>query len=118
VEDLEDNCILLKAYLRRYNVQVLHAPNAREAREIMKQHPDVDLIMMDIRLPDENGLDLTSELKEQYPDIPIIAQTAYSDTQDEYFSAQAGCNDYLAKPIMKQVFLNTISEFIDLKPVT
>jgi signal transduction histidine kinase/CheY-like chemotaxis protein len=117
VEDLEDNCILLKAYLRRYNVQVLHALTAQEAREIMKQDPGVDLILMDIRLPDENGLDLTSQLKKQYPDIPIIAQTAYSDTQDEYFAEQAGCNDYLAKPVMKQVFLKTISEYIDLKPV-
>ncbi|MGM0650392.1 MAG: hybrid sensor histidine kinase/response regulator, partial [Bacteroidota bacterium] len=109
VEDMKDNCILLEAYLRKYDVQVLHAINADEARQIIKKHPDIDLIMMDIRLPDGSGIDLAREFREENIDIPIIAQTAYADSQDELFVRQAGCDDYLAKPILKQDFLHKVS---------
>jgi len=72
------------------------------------KNPDISLVLMDIRLPDISGLDVTKKMKEARPTLPIIAQTAYALKSDKKKSLEAGCDDYISKPINYQELLRII----------
>jgi signal transduction histidine kinase/CheY-like chemotaxis protein len=114
VEDVKDNFILLRAYLRNFEIEIYHVANAASALKFVEENSDIDLIMMDIRLPDDNGASLTKKMRERGVSCPIIAQTAYADSQDKHMCLKAGCSDYLSKPIHKQQFLDTIGNYVEL----
>ncbi len=117
VEDVLDNFILIRAYLKRFHVTLHHVITAKDAYKFVEKNPDVDLILMDIRLPDDTGINLTQKLRAIGVKCPIIAQTAYADSKDKFLCLQAGCDDYLAKPIMKSQLLQTLNQFVMLEPV-
>ncbi len=73
---------------------------------------DFDLILMDIQLPIINGLEATREIKQRDGDIPIIAQTAYALTEDRQKALNAGCDDYIAKPMKRKHLLELIEKHI------
>lgn len=110
-EDEESNFRYLELVLAKTNATVLWAEDGVQAIEISKQQQP-DLILMDIKMPNMDGLEATREIKKLYPEIPIIAQTAYAMENDEYMSLEAGCNSYLAKPIKANKLLNTLSNFL------
>jgi CheY-like chemotaxis protein len=116
VEDVKDNYILLKAYLKRYKVDVVHVSSVNEFWNYFNSNPEIDVLLMDIRLPDGNGISVTKELREKGVSIPIIAQTAYADSHDKFMCIESGCSDYIAKPILKTNFINKISKFVKLVP--
>jgi CheY-like chemotaxis protein len=66
---------------------------------------------MDIKMPVMGGLEATTILKEKYPELPIIAQTAYAQPEEKASTLAAGCNAYIAKPIRKEALLNIIRKF-------
>jgi len=72
----------------------------------------IDIILMDIRLPDADGLELTQQIKKINPNIPIIVQTAFAGAEDKAKSFSAGCNDFVTKPIEKNVFLSTVNKYL------
>lgn len=117
VEDVLDNFILIRAYFKRFNVTLHHVVTAKDAYKFVEKNPDVDLILMDIRLPDDTGINLTQKLRAIGVKCPIIAQTAYADSKDKFLCLQAGCDDYLAKPIMKSALIQTLNRFVLLEPV-
>lgn len=117
VEDVLDNFILLKAYFKRYNVKLYHAACVKEAEDFLKNNTDIDLILMDIRLPDGTGIELAEKLRADGVEIPIIAQTAYADSKDKYMCMKAGCNDYLAKPILKSQLIEIVNRFVLLESI-
>ena len=110
-EDEESNFRYLELVLAKTNATVLWAEDGVQAIEICKQQQP-DLILMDIKMPNMDGLEATREIKRLYPEIPIIAQTAYAMENDEYMSLEAGCNSYLAKPIKANKLLDTLSNFL------
>ena len=65
----------------------------------LKNNPDIDLILMDIKMPDMNGYDATRKIREFNSEVIIIAQTAYAFSDDKEKALNAGCNDYISKPI-------------------
>jgi CheY-like chemotaxis protein len=111
-EDEETNFLYLKAALSRTGVRILRARNGREAVSIVKTTDRINLILMDIKMPEMNGIEATMEIKAHNKDMKIIAQTAYAmeDDRERYF--QAGCIDYLAKPIHRDLLLTVISKYI------
>jgi len=111
-EDEETNFLYLKAALSRTSVKILRARTGREAVSIIKTNDHVDLILMDIKMPEMNGIDATMAIKAHNKRMKIIAQTAYAmeDDREQYF--QAGCIDYLAKPIHRDLLLTTISKYL------
>lgn len=115
VEDMPSNYQLLEAYLLRTGAKILHAPNGVKALEISQNNENIDLILMDLQLPDINGIEITKEIRKQDRNIPIIAQTAHAMTIDRQRCIQAGCNDYIPKPIRKQDFLNIVGTYIHLR---
>ncbi|MDA3911818.1 MAG: ATP-binding protein [Bacteroidales bacterium] len=118
VEDVRDNFVLIRAYLKNYLVDLHHVVTATDAKNFIEKNPDIDLIMMDIRLPDGNGIELTKKLRKNQILCPIIAQTAYADSHDKHLCLEAGCNDYLAKPIHKANFIDTLKHYLELEPIT
>lgn len=107
VEDEEINWLYLNEILKN-RVRVLRAVNGKEAIEIVGQNPGIDIILMDIKLPDINGLELTKIIKSMNDRVKIIAQTAYALSGDRESVIAAGCSGYISKPVNRDELLNLI----------
>ncbi len=112
-EDEESNYKFLEMFLSNKGINLLHAENGYEAVEICRSNKHIDLILMDIKMPGMNGLEATSKIKKLKPEIPIIIQTAYAMQNDEKESLEAGCDDYIAKPIKKERLISLLEKWID-----
>jgi len=112
VEDEPTNMEFLRIILRRTKVEITSA----ESGTLLRKHYDnldhFDLVLLDVRLPDANGWDLAREIKTIRPELPIIAQTAYAMSDDFQKSKQAGCDNYISKPINKEKLLVLISKYL------
>ena len=87
------------------------ANNGIEAVEVCQKNPDIDLILMDVKMPEMNGYNASMKIREFNKDIIIIAQTAFSLTGDKEKALSSGCNDYIAKPIDLKLLGEKIANF-------
>jgi PAS domain S-box-containing protein len=114
-EDDETNFYYLNALLARITgIKVLHASNGKEAIELFKANPGINLILMDIKMPVMDGFEATRQIKLINRNVPVIALTAYAMSGDEERIVTAGCDGYLSKPISKKSLLEGIAEFIKI----
>lgn len=111
-EDENANFFFLKKVLERAGAEVIRARDGREAVDLFSVHPEIDIILMDILMPEMNGYQATAIIKEQKPSIPIIAQTALAMEGDAKKVIEAGCNDYLSKPIRMNDLLEKMSVYL------
>jgi len=112
VEDDDISFYFLKVLLKKENYEILHAFDGAEAVAFCESRPDIDLVLMDIKMAGMNGLEATKKIKLIRPDLPIIAQTAYAFSADRDTMLEAGCDGYLTKPIQKNELLNKMHKFI------
>ncbi len=119
VEDEEINYLYLETVIRKLDktIDILHAKNGVEAVEICKSNSDIDIVFMDIKMPKMNGLDATKIIKEFASELKIVAQTAYSTFEDRQNALQAGCDDFLEKPINIEL-LNQIINSVLIEKAT
>ena len=110
-EDVESNYLYLSAVLSKINAKIFWAKNGKEAVDIFKKE-EIDLVLMDLQMPEMNGYEATKIIKAIKPDLPIVAQTAFAMSDDREKALEAGCDDYLAKPIKSKDLLNTVEKFI------
>jgi len=99
VEDIEEASLLIKILINKFCKEVLCARDGFEAVEICRNNPDIDLVLMDIKMPVMNGYEATREIRQFNPSVVIIAQTAFGLSGDREKAIEAGCNDYITKPI-------------------
>jgi PAS domain S-box-containing protein len=99
VEDDETSELFLSMAVKNFSREVLTSGTGMEAVDICRNNPDLDLILMDIRLPDMNGYEITRRVRQFNSEIIIIAQTAYGLSGDREKALTAGCNDYISKPV-------------------
>ncbi|NCC72354.1 MAG: PAS domain-containing sensor histidine kinase [Sphingobacteriia bacterium] len=92
-------------------VKLLHAPNGKEAVKMCQQNPDINCVLMDLKMPEMDGFEATRQIKKLRSDLPVIAQTAFALSGDEYRAREAGCDDYLPKPISKKSLLEKLRQF-------
>jgi PAS domain S-box-containing protein len=111
-EDDKYNSRIIEELLRNTGVTIVHAWNGKEVLEKIRSDVRFDLILMDIRMPVMNGLVAAQEIRKSFPDIIIIAQTAYANEEDKHLCIEAGCNDFVSKPIDKKQLFNTIRKYI------
>jgi CheY-like chemotaxis protein len=111
-EDEETNFVYLHTALSKTNINVLRARNGKEAVEMTRINPSINLILMDIKMPEMNGLEATKSIKSFRKDIPIIAQTAFAMDEDKRNCTAIGCDDFLAKPIRYKVLIEAIGKFL------
>jgi CheY-like chemotaxis protein len=112
VEDVDTNKIFFDAALRRTKATILWAKDGQEAIDMFKAN-SIDLVLMDLQLPVMDGYTATREIKKINPDVPIIAQTAHVMSGEREKCMEAGCNDYLAKPIRLQILIDTLSKYLN-----
>lgn len=107
-EDEISNFKLIEAILKRNNYEVIRAENGAEAVEMCRDNSEINLVLMDIRMPIMDGLIATKKIKSFKPDLPIIAQTAYAMDGDEDKAIEEGCDDYISKPIKRDLLLKKL----------
>ncbi|NOU61203.1 PAS domain S-box protein [Marinifilum caeruleilacunae] len=111
-EDELSNFRLIEAILRRSNYNVIRAENGAEAIRMCKNQKEIDLVLMDMRMPDVDGMEATLEIKKFKPGLTIIAQTAYAMNGDKDKALELGCDDYISKPIKKDLLLSKLETYI------
>ena len=113
-EDEEVNFFYLQTLLKKTSARILRAKNGQEAVEIISRNKHrIDLILMDINMPVMDGYEATKMIKSSHPHIPIVAQTAYTYSEDREKCMKAGFNDYLAKPIRRGVLLDLLKNLLE-----
>jgi len=115
VEDDQPNAMYLKELLNGHDIKLFLAGSGHEALEIVNQNPEINMVLMDIRLPDNNGLTITRSLKQTKPKMIIIAQTAYASANDIKECLDAGCDDYISKPINSQKLFELLNKYLPAK---
>lgn len=111
VEDNEFSAQLLGKIVKQNSRGILIAKTGIQAVEICRKNPDIDLVLMDIQLPEMNGIEATRQIRKFNTDVIIIAQTAFVYTHNRQEAIEAGCNDYIAKPIDRKLLQNVVNEF-------
>ena len=110
-EDDEASEILISLFIKEFGIETLIARTGTEAVEMSRNHSDINLILMDIQMPEMNGYEATRQIRHFNKEVVIIAQTAYSLAGDEEKAKEAGCNDYISKPIIKDKLLELIQKY-------
>jgi CheY-like chemotaxis protein len=118
VEDDEPSLNFLKILLKNLKVNILWAKSGREAISCCKEHPQIDLILMDINLPDLDGYEATREIKKLRPELPVLAQTANAVHGDMEKALEAGCDDYISKPIKRDVLSVKLEKHLGLTRIS
>ncbi|MFA5973727.1 MAG: PAS domain S-box protein [Lentimicrobiaceae bacterium] len=98
-EDDETSELLIRIVVRIFSDDILEAATGIEAIEVCRNNPDIDLVLMDVKMPDMDGLEATSQIRQFNKEVIIIAQTAYGLAGDKKIALEAGCNEYISKPI-------------------
>ena len=109
-EDEDSNFVLLEEMLADSGININRVVNGLEAVRLCKSNPYIDLVLMDIKMPEMDGYDATTRIKEIMPELPIIAQTAYITEGDRMKALAYGCSDFISKPINKTLLLSKIYE--------
>jgi CheY-like chemotaxis protein len=111
-EDDETSMYYLKLVLKKMAHEIIAVSTGTDAVEACRNNSDIDLVLMDIKMPLMGGLEATEKIREFNQDIVIIAQTAYAQSNDSKIALEAGCNDYIAKPIDNEVLRNMILQWV------
>ncbi|MCK5028174.1 MAG: response regulator [Bacteroidales bacterium] len=111
-EDEENNIKMLKLVLQKTNVNIIHVQNGESALRKCTELKEIDLVLLDIKMPKLNGLDATREIRKFNKKLPIIAFTAYAMPADQQNAREAGCTDFIAKPIKKDLLLGKLDNFL------
>ena len=107
VDDDVRNIFALTSLLEDHNLNVVHAENGRAGIELLKKTPDVDLVLMDIMMPEMDGYETMRAIRQmpEFRTLPIIALTAKAMKGDRAKCIEAGASDYITKPVdLEQLF--------------
>lgn len=111
-EDEENLYYLLREILKSEKIQTVYARDGKEAVEIIKGSTDIDLIIMDSKMPNMTGYEATLAIRSFNQTIPIIALSAYSSETDKQKALNIGCNDYLVKPMTRQILVDMVAKHL------
>ena len=112
---VEDDAIgmeMIVNMLKPSKCKIIKTVNGLEAVGAIKVNPDIDIILMDLKMPVMDGFDATIAIHKIFSDLPIIALTAYSLQKDRKKALDAGCNDIITKPISKEIMFKKLQEFL------
>jgi PAS domain S-box-containing protein len=111
-EDDEVSALLLQKSLNGENLIIHQARNGREAVRQVEKHPEINIVLMDINMPVMNGLEATRAIKRLQPELPVIAQTAFTAVADKEKAKEAGCAGFITKPINRMELLELIKKLL------
>ncbi len=113
-EDGNTNFLFLKTVLLKmqgYKFVIFRAENGKEAVDICENNNNIDLVLMDIRMPIMDGYTATKKIKKMRPGLPVVAQTAYSTEEDIQKALDAGCDDFVSKPVDRKLLKPIIGKY-------
>lgn len=110
-EDEESNFRYIKEILKNTEIVVLHAMNGKEAVDMCKENPRINVVLMDIKMPEMDGYEATRLIRQFRPGLTIIAQTAYALVNEKNLAIDAGCDDYISKPFKREHLLSMINKY-------
>jgi CheY-like chemotaxis protein len=115
IDDDVRNIFALTAILERHRMHVLHAENGRDGIALLKQTPDLDLVLMDIMMPEMDGYETIREIRRmgKFGSLPIVTLTAKAMKGDREKCIQAGASDYIAKPVDPDHLLSVLRVWLD-----
>ena len=116
-EDDSATFYFLKEILKDVTKSLYHAKNGDEVIDLAKKHPETDLILMDIKMPQTNGLEATKEIRTFNKDVYIIGLTAFAQESYKRKVIESGCNSYVSKPINRKKLLRLLKEIKLNRPV-
>ena len=114
-EDEEVNYMYLETLLKdimKLNCNILHAKNGKQAIEICENNSTIDILLMDLKMPVLNGFEAVKKIRILRPNLPIIAQTAYSTKEEEENAFTVGCDDFISKPIHKDTLFKILNKYL------
>lgn len=114
VEDDEASCVYLSELLKVNMVEVIKCNNGLTAFFHSMNNPWIDLVIMDMKLPEMNGFEATRLIKKYQPSLPVLAVTACAMLEDKRRCKIAGCDAYLSKPVLPEEFLSTVNQFLKI----
>jgi CheY-like chemotaxis protein len=112
VEDNETSNVYFEAALRKTQAKLVWAKNGIDAVDTVKNTDQIDLILMDINMPKLDGIEATRIIKKLRPEIIIIVQTAFILSGEERMCQDAGCDEFITKPIRLKYLLDTINRYL------
>ena len=110
-EDDESSSKLISLFVQKITNEIILVKTGMEVVDACRSHPDIDLILMDIQMPEMNGYEATRQIRQFNTKVFIIAQSAFALTGDREKAIEAGCNDYISKPIDKDKLLQLIQKY-------
>jgi signal transduction histidine kinase len=110
-EDVEFNYIFLREIIAPTKAKVIWAKNGLEACQVVDENNEIDLILMDLQMPEMNGYEAAIYIKKKRPQLPIIAQTAFMMADEDEKCYKIGCDGFISKPIRARQLMSTIKKF-------
>ena len=110
-EDDEASAMLITLAVKNFSKEILKVRTGVEAVDVCRSNPNIDLVLMDIQMPDMDGYEATRQIRKFDTEIVIFAQTAFALTGDREKAIEAGCNEYIAKPIKKDQLLELMQKY-------
>lgn len=112
-EDEEMNFLLLRELLGSFDLSIVRAVNGQEALALIESNDDIDLVLMDLKMPVMDGFEATLKIKNLKPNIPVLALTAYSQESDRRRALECGCSEVLVKPVDKTILCRHLKNYIN-----
>jgi len=109
-EDEEISDLYISIVIKKITREILHAKTGVEAVEFCRSNPDIDAVLMDIKMPEMDGYEATRLIRQFNKCVFIVAQTAYGLNGDREKAIEAGCNDYITKPVNKELLLGKLKQ--------
>jgi len=115
VEDNQISFKLMNAVLKQVKANVVHAINGKKAIEECESDAHFDLVLMDMQMPEVDGFEATRRIKQIRPDLPVVATTANSYQETAIACMEAGCDEFLAKPLKFRELFELLQSLFDRK---
>lgn len=112
VEDEEASRLLFEKTLKKTQAKVIYVNNGMAAINLVQTKSDIDLVLMDIRLPVMDGITATSKIKGLNPHLPVIIQTAFAMSTFREEAIKSGCDEFITKPIEMDILLSLIDKHL------
>ncbi|VAW89112.1 Type IV fimbriae expression regulatory protein PilR [hydrothermal vent metagenome] len=116
VDDEPDICELLELTLLRMGIDCHTADSVTAAKAVLLQHPDIDLCLTDMKLPDGNGIDLVQFIQERHPEVPSAVITAHGNMESAVLALKAGAFDFVSKPVDLGMLRSLVTTALKLSP--
>jgi len=110
-EDDKISSLFISTVLKPFSKEIIKVSSGLDAVEVCRKNPDIDLILMDIKMLDLDGIEATRQIRQFNSSVVIVAQSALAFSSDRDLALTAGCNDYISKPLMRQQLLDTVKKY-------